>query len=526
MKLLFKNYRCYIILLGGIVLCWPKLGEGQKYDYNWLLGYYSYAIPDSNSNPLRFGNAKMDFNHSPVNIGFDSIAMNFDVTNTSYCDNDGNLLFYTNGIYVANSINAMIENSDSLNAGWLQYVWDPTIASHGYRNTQGVIALEDVLTPNLYHLIYSFTDSLPGSDETNVCTPKIYTALIDISANGGLGKVIYKNQAVIEGYFGYTLSAVKHGNGRDWWIPIQKNNSNCFYMLLLDTSGIHLVDSICLGIPMYNGDIFASCFSPDGSKYVYLSGNHGLNIYDFDRCSGNLSSPINLPLPSINDSGWLGIGVSISPNSRFLYVDVTEQLYQFDLWNPNIFSTIDTVGIYDGFYSPDFNSGFQTFFDLAQLAPDGKIYISCGNTVPVLHVINYPNEKGDSCNFAQHSVHLPSASNTLPNFPNYRLGVLSGSYCDTLLAISNVSAAPEQIIKIFPNPSSDYVIVDYGFTDWNKGEVYLEITNELGQMVYKQELPMYSGFQKIDVSKFASGVYTVSIIRGTGVVAVAKLVKD
>ena len=83
----------------------------------------------------------------------------------------------------------------------------------------------------------------------------------------------------------------------------------------------------------------------------------------------------------------------------------------------------------------------------------------------------------------------------------------------------------EKILKIYPNPAGDYAIVDYGFTDWSMGtQVSMEIVNAIGQVVYTQALPMYSGFQKLDVSKFVAGLYSVAIKRSGAIVATAKLV--
>jgi hypothetical protein len=90
----------------------------------------------------------------------------------------------------------------------------------------------------------------------------------------------------------------------------------------------------------------------------------------------------------------------------------------------------------------------------------------------------------------------------------------------------DIRTLKEQILKVFPNPASDYTIIDYGFTDWNKGQVSLEICNALGQIVYTQQLPVYSGFQKIDISLFASGVYTAFIKRNGAVVATANFVRE
>ena len=90
----------------------------------------------------------------------------------------------------------------------------------------------------------------------------------------------------------------------------------------------------------------------------------------------------------------------------------------------------------------------------------------------------------------------------------------------------DLRAAKEKILKVFPNPASDYVIVDYGFTDWNKGEVSLEIENMLGQTIYTQTLPMYSGYQKIDISAYANGFFTVAIKRQGAIVVSSNFVKE
>ena len=59
----------------------------QKGDYNWLCGFGSSSVPNTGGG-VYFGNAKMDFNESPVKIAYDSIAMNFERTNTSYSDSN------------------------------------------------------------------------------------------------------------------------------------------------------------------------------------------------------------------------------------------------------------------------------------------------------------------------------------------------------------------------------------------------------------------------------------------------------
>ena len=92
------------------------------------------------------------------------------------------------------------------------------------------------------------------------------------------------------------------------------------------------------------------------------------------------------------------------------------------------------------------------------------------------------------------------------------------------LAVSSLTV--ESNIKLYPNPVNDYLVVNYGLSNWNTPSgVNLEIVNELGQMVYEQELPQYSGFQKLDITKYAAGIYTAFIKRNEQVIAVQKFAK-
>jgi hypothetical protein len=504
--------------------------NSQKSDYNWLSGYDSNVIIDSATYGFRYVNTLLNFNFNPVHVTYDSLSINFTRTNTSFSDDNGDLLFSTNGIYIMNASNQLVAGSYGMNAGWLDEVWDPNIQHYGYRSDQGVLAFRDISNPLRFFLLHSFIDSVPGSSGQAIYVPQILSSYVDMSANGGLGNTIYINKSVVDGNLGNALAATRHGNGRDWWILVQKRNTNCFYRILLADTGFAIQANLtCAGELVSDSDYTAVCFSPDGSKFAQFAEIGGVDIYDFDRCSGELSNPFHYPLDIWTDSAWLGVGVSFSPNSRFLYVAATKVVLQFDTWATDIAASLDTIGVFDGFALP-----FGSYFFNEQLAPDGKIYISCGNTEADYHVINNPDLKNDSCNFAQHGLRLPTPSGSVPNFPNYRLGALSGSACDTLTGLGeNERAQKEKVIRVFPNPASNFVMIDYGFTDWNKGEVSLEITNQLGQTVYEQTLPMYSGFQKLDISNYPSGVYNAFIMRGSSpnggkgaVVAVAKWVKE
>jgi PKD repeat protein len=253
-----------------------------------------------------------------------------------------------------------------------------------------------------------------------------------MNANNGLGKVIDKNQIILEGIFEPgKITASRHANGRDWWIIIRKHNTNKYYKFLVSSNEINKINEESIGENIPSPGLGQAVFSPDGTKYALfhtisqIEGSY-INIYDFDRCTGELSNPLQMHYSHDGGAG----GIAISSNSRYLYVPSFIYLYQYDLWASDIEATKDTVAVWDGFLENDF---FATTFYLAQLAPDNKIYINSNNGVSYLHVVNKPDLAGDSSEVCQHCIDLPSNNAfSLPNFPNYRLNFLEGSPCDTL----------------------------------------------------------------------------------------------
>ena len=271
-----------------------------------------------------------------------------------------------------------------------------------------------------------------------------------------------------------------------------------------------------------HGDIISTRFSPDGSKFVIANTEGVISIFNFDRCSGTLSLRESFVNTQIRDSlYWWPTQIEISPNSRFAYVFCSARIFQFDVDATNIQNSKTVIASYAGFEGP-----LPQTYCIGQLGPDGKIYTGTLNGSYYVGVIDNPDGQGASCNFLDHSIELPTFILGLPTYCNWRLGPLSNAGCDSLVGINSVTSEKEKDLKVFPNPATDIVTVDYGFTDWSKGVVNMEISDALGQVVYTRQLPMYSGFQKLDISRFAAGMYTVYIKRGNAVVATQKLVKQ
>ncbi|MBK7936577.1 MAG: T9SS type A sorting domain-containing protein [Lewinellaceae bacterium] len=175
-------------------------------------------------------------------------------------------------------------------------------------------------------------------------------------------------------------------------------------------------------------------------------------IFDFDRCTGQLSNFRHVDIEHNDNWDSFG-GMSFSPNSRFIYTFHGKYCYQVDLEAPDIQASVAEVGYWDGTLVANF---FPTYFGKAALAPDGKIYAACTGSTPFLHVIHSPDAKGLNCQLEQHGITLPYSlnTNTMPNFPNFRLGPVVGSACDTITASTMIPQQLSRIIKIQPNPTT------------------------------------------------------------------------
>ncbi|MBK7965011.1 MAG: T9SS type A sorting domain-containing protein [Bacteroidetes bacterium] len=185
--------------------------------------------------------------------------------------------------------------------------------------------------------------------------------------------------------------------------------------------------------------------------------------------------------------------------------------------------TVDTVAYYDGFISPPGQTCCATSFWNMYLAANGKIYITSGSSVQHLHEMNFPDSAGLACDVQQHATDLGSYlhNRAVPNHPNYNLGPVVGSVCDTL-SVGIEEQEYDFHFGISPNPTeSGFVKFVYLLPQNKSGE--LNIYSITGQLVHKQYLPPWSSLQQMDLSKLSGGIYTCIITSGVNR-AVKKLV--
>ena len=460
----------------------------------------------------------MDFKSGTLDTSYVSRKMDFHETNGEICDKNGKLLFYSNGVWVGNTNNDTMLNGSGLNPSLLTSMYQD-----GLILPQGNLIIPFSNDTSKYYLFHLTLDNYPYMHGALF----LYYSIIDMSLDSGRGAVTQKNVILKnDSLIGGLLTACKHANGRDWWLIAHQYNSNLYYKFLITPYGIEGPLTQNIGTVRTDFLLGQDCFSPDGKKFawyepvyksIYYSGISYLDIYDFNRCTGDFSNPITVP---INDSAFLG-GLAFSPNSQVLYASSESYIYQFDLTAPDIAASQTTVAVWDSSFSPSYP--LATTFYLSQLAPDGKIYINCGNGTLDIHVINNPDIVGLGCNVCQHCIRLPAYNAfTIANHPNYFLGADSGSVCDTLTKVQSLSTQSSKL-EIYPNP---VVAEEVTFTYNVSSELgTINIYNIEGKEVAKYNLPQWSSVQHLKLPKLSAGVYLARLTQGK-VVADTKFLKE
>ena len=469
--------------------------NAQGIDNYWPFGY-------GIGNALPFGPGAMDFLNGSPTIYFDSLRnMNFDFTAATISDSLGNVLFYTNGIDIANRTGQTMVNGAGLNPS--TYTTQQQQLNTGLRITAASTILPYPGHQNQYMLIHE-----TGDDLDYPYPSYLYYSIIDMALDSGRGAVILKNQIIISDTLdGGQIVVCKHANGRDWWIVAPEKNINGYYVLLLSPTGILLNSHQYIGTRTVSSG--QAAFSPDGSTYASYDTYADLEVYDFDRCSGVFSNPRHV---AINDS-VSGFGVSFSPDGKNIYASSVLYLYQFDLNNLNI-SNYDTVAVWDSTYSP--SPPFATYFFTQALRPDGKIYITTGNGTDRMHTIDYPDSSGLACHVSQHSVILPTYnSSTCPTFPNYYLGPVVGSVCDSLTGINENVSLTLRDIRIYPNPASTSFWLNYFLPDNKDG--WLRIFNSQGKLMQQKRLYWSTTQLQFYTDHLTNGLYFLEVQSDLGI---------
>jgi PKD domain/Secretion system C-terminal sorting domain len=410
-------------------------------------------------------------------------------------DTLGKALLVTNGRRAVDSQLDTIQGAYTL--------WQHNLPEEGYDNSGlsdqfYLLPINDTIFQILYYARYA----LVGDDHP--VDRKLVLHEFRVNPDTKAVRLTIKD-SVITTYRGLELSApTRHANGKDWVfvLPTIPNVNAQGLIYLSDiifrqevwqTSDLGVVKTnqfieynwgwdTSIFRPNYVGVFSQKGFSPNGEKY-YFCDVPGCMVFDFNRCSGQLSNRKVIDIPS--NISYLGQhvtthGANISPNNRFLYMTFTQgalptsgisfsssvphYILQYDLEAPDIEASIDTIaitGVFDSiiYPSPPYSStaNFGRFKSITY-GIDGKLWVSSG--WDNLSYIEYPDSAGQACGFKSRAIVAPMQSTHWRSF-NQRLGPVDGSLCDTL-GINNDPRAD------FRWKSDDCFTVKFRNTSWHE----------------------------------------------------------
>ena len=260
----------------------------------------------------------LNFNNPPNIAQPQGLPFYIYLSNATISDNDGNLLFYTNGCAIANKNHEIMMNGEGLNPGQVSNF----NCEYGYLGSQSCLILpipESASKYYLFHKAFTYDPNL------TIFPDKLYYTSVDMSLDGGLGEVVDKNVILRDDTIrSGEMTAIKHGNGADWWLINGSYDSDEFFTFLITADSIEgpFFQNIGFVNTRAGSGSGQVVFSPDGTKFARINKNDQLYLYYFDRETGLFS---NFEHIMVDDTICWG-GCAISSNSQFLYVSTHNNL--------------------------------------------------------------------------------------------------------------------------------------------------------------------------------------------------------
>lgn len=393
-------------------------------------------------------NAGLDFsNGSPVALTNGSLSTYEGCA--SMCNSNGELLFYTDGITVWDSIHQPMANSLLSSLGGN--------LGGDSSSTQSALIVPKPLDPHSYYVFT--TDANSGAYG---CTYSI----INMLSNGGLGDVDPSSKnTLLFTPSSEKITAVKHANNIDYWIITHPFNSGDFRVYLLTSNGLDTIPIISTVGAFYSGASNVSRgylkASPNGEMVAAaIEGLDKYELFHFDKLTGQLS--LLLTTPANYPDAY---GVEFSPNGTILYGTRRwgNPVFQWDL-SSGIASQI----LASQTQIATLNSAYG---GAMQLAPNDKIYIARNGRI-YLSVINNPDLIGVASIFVEEGIQLNGelSREGLPNIISsalydYDVEFTSTDHCfgDSTQFTTISSFSPDSVLWDFDDPGSGLANLDTSF---------------------------------------------------------------
>ncbi|MFL9844320.1 T9SS type B sorting domain-containing protein [Flavobacterium rhizosphaerae] len=454
------------LLLLFLIITAPAIA--QKEANNWFFGKNAgiHFLDDGSVEPLPGG-------QMVTNEGCSSIS-----------DEEGNLLFYTDGRTVWDRNHIIMPNADYF--GGTGLLGDPS-------STNSAIIVPKKGSPDIY---YIFTVDEPHHTNASVY-PAQYTgsylesngeqiieqfipdaddglnnglnySVVDLSitgANGSIGDITDKNIHLLtydpddidqaKYKCSEKITAVKSQNNGFWVVT---HFIDTFYAFFVNENGVNTTPVTTQLAPVVptsgyrrngigciksspDGDYLAIVHNQLGTQTGGTADNGVVYLYDFDNNTGTLANPL---LIKNNSKPY---GIEFSAQSKKLYASFEMLngyggLHQYDLLSSNIPASDQLIGDVTG--------------TALQLGPNGKIYGAINGAVS-LYVINSPEEDGSACNFINNAIPLPAGTRSVFGLPPFITSLFSGN-----IVVSNMCFGNTTQFKINTMGSFDSITWDFG----------------------------------------------------------------
>ncbi|MGV3540704.1 MAG: gliding motility-associated C-terminal domain-containing protein [Rufibacter sp.] len=405
-------------------------------------------------------------------------AMNTTEGCATMADEQGNLLFYTDGITVWNRNHQPMPNGVGM------------LGSSS--SAQAAVAVPSPQNPNHYFLFANDSNGRPNGLSYNK---------IDMSLNGGLGDVVEKNLP-LWAFTSEMVTAVRHPTQQAYWVVTHEFGSNKFLAFKIDANGLNTtpiiseVGTVHAPSPANTSAIGCMKFSPNGTKLSVASFGVGAEIYDFNGNTGLVSNPIKI------NGITQAYGTEFSPNGSLVYYTTSgnTQLLQVNLQAgsaaaiANSRVTISSIG----------QDGAQRYVGGSlQLGPDGRIYVARPTSAD-LGVVRTPNALGTACNYVDKGVGLGTGMSMaglpvfMQSFFHYTNDLLFSNLCFGSLTQFRFDAAPWE-----PAPISVL---------WNFGDPASGVNNTSTELAPRHQFSAPGTYTVTLTRTFASSqqVYTVA----------------
>jgi hypothetical protein len=280
--------------------------------------------------------------------------------------------------------------------------------------------------------------------------------------------------------------------------------------------------------------------SQDGSMLLDKYGTGWAKLLSFDRCNGEVSlvdtiatgiTPLVIGNGEVIDT-WIET-FTFSPSGRYLYGAGWPEFAQWDLEAADIAASKVKLGGVPWALDDLQNVMVGTSFGATAFAhgPDGKIY----NLMQTAHsVIHHPDEPGEACGLCLAADNAPVSclGPDVPYWlfsgrhPNFRLGALAGSGCDTILSSTREPAANAGYgVSASPSIASGQAEVSITLPGYgNTSTAEIKVVDMLGRVVERHRFPPYAYLYVMDVSGWAPGLYNIVLVDKGRARATARLV--